>query len=1731
MKIQKNKIVLLISILLTSFLLLLVGCTDTNSATGISGENDPSLPFYIDQSEYFDAQTVYIYNLGTINADYLKDNMVCEPYVTLKITNDTEGKEERIKVVFPVESNTIYTLSVKIPNSENSYTRVIDEQIFSATIEDPAPKNLTSEDSVHLKMNDTISISDFESNLKLDGEAFQGTIEENDKQLTITPEEDWTIGPHVLKLSDAFVSESGKRLHTPAYFNFEVIDPDNPSSTSSEPYKADVSLMLDGRSEAILSSLDALEQGFTMSSGERFTGEPITITASLYQFDSLDTYQTDAFSLLDTDQPIHQSLVESKDITVLSEDFSSIDSSSFSSSYSTSSGHTVPKLIYHGQFDFGVLEQGAYIMEINTTDQERYTFDTSRRIFQVSDIALYLQTAKNETMAWANSIGNTRSFEGTTIEFSQFITPTGETTAYELQATGTLDSDGISFLHYPLEEAEKSGYETESMGKQVSLRDKEGNLIYVDATNVLSNYYSEPTNLYYSYLYLDRAMYRPTDTIQFWGFIQPYAHNENEMPDQVEVILDPSRLKLSVTVTPDENGTFQGEIPIETIKSANYAVSLVVKDGTNNSSYYNSSEESMNICDTVWIEVKNYTKPLFKISGTPDYALYLKDDTVNLTIEPAFFDGTPLPNYDVEFSMLDSSDSETITLTTDEEGKITHSFKASEGYYRSGRTYSWLPIYRSYMLKITDDGQVISYVGGFYFCTTDIILDSTLSKDENPTLTIQGNSFNQETLLSLKTRSADNRYFYYNFYGEDKASLTGEPLNDVKVSYSYTISYFNTAKQIRDKKEIENKTANLKNGVAEAGALIPSDLPVDFNQYLYISGNYKSNDSTNKSTQNYFYWSNYKGYSGLSQNQTPKGYYLYSEELIIPEEDQEYSFSNIYSSYSDSFFFTMENKQTTTFNLMKGDEQVQNEGTLLYTYVQNNVVDYGVTTKNELPFTESTEYANSVNLVSAYFDGKEVHALSMTRIGFDSESMELTIDIQSDAEEYRPGDTVKLDITVTGPDGKPRAANGSVGVVDEAMFALRDQYINVLDRLYGDMYFYNYNIQRYTTTVGDVKNENAMDGGKGDEDLLFSDTYRKNFKDTAFFQSYTTNSQGKAHLEFVLPDNTTSWRMTTVSVTNDLYGGQTKENFIATLPFFVQPVSNDNYLVGDEVSMLVQGHGTILNQDSEIEYTVQVLGDGVDLVKTLDNYAYKSNEVSFGKLEAGDYTLISTAQIDGYRDTVEKTFTVKKNNLDLMIHKKINPEDISTIDSSRYPLTLTFYDEANEAFFDSLSGLFTHYCGRLDQMMSRYTAKTALLEMSNGGSMPKHIAETSLDIADRQNSDGGIGWYIGDDSNLDLTTKMAQIAPERFDKNLMANYFRDIIGKTGASSQEIAKAYLGLAALGEDVANEIKEELSETSAVTIEEIYYITALSYTDAFEEATTLYNERIAIYLQGDERGKSYISPAFRSEDTAKTTAAWMAASRLNLPDANAISMYYSNQKWGINNIFEKMIYVIECAPTVEALQVSYTINGKEETLPLGSSGRVSKMFTKSEFESLAFTSVPENVQIMAYYMGEPEEAGLEQTDLFSVKKEISSISENEYIVKLTLTFENTAPVGEYSINEWIPSNMRMVERPKVIPNPSYSYYMTSIQEGQNVSIFYNRSKNSSSKLIITYKMKRTYEASAIVDRTYMLHLDTGENYLTDRYEFNAESVPPYKEESSEESTLSSSSATSSSNSTKQK
>ena len=256
----------------------------------------------------------------------------------------------------------------------------------------------------------------------------------------------------------------------------------------------------------------------------------------------------------------------------------------------------------------------------------------------------------------------------------------------------------------------------------------------------------------------------------------------------------------------------------------------------------------------------------------------------------------------------------------------------------------------------------------------------------------------------------------------------------------------------------------------------------------------------------------------------------------------------------------------------------------------------------------------------------------------------LSVAIATPRAEYKPRETVPIDIVVTDAANKPVAGEVQLYVVDEAV--LRLTAYKLPDPL--EAMFPRHPLM---TSIGEPlarlvrkqkfgeKGEVQPGGGGG---LEASGDVRNKFVSTVDWRTLTTGRDGKAHADVLLPDNLTSFRIMAVATTEaDRFGGG--ETLIrVALPLLVLPALPRFARVGDEFEAGVVVHSL---QATEVAVSAQVAG-GVELAGPAEMKASieagVAREVRFRlrAMRQGPATLRFRATAGALTDAVEQTIPV-----------------------------------------------------------------------------------------------------------------------------------------------------------------------------------------------------------------------------------------------------------------------------------------------------------------------------------------------------------------------------------------------------------------------------------------------------------------------------------------------------------
>ncbi|MFH0802318.1 MAG: MG2 domain-containing protein [bacterium] len=155
----------------------------------------------------------------------------------------------------------------------------------------------------------------------------------------------------------------------------------------------------------------------------------------------------------------------------------------------------------------------------------------------------------------------------------------------------------------------------------------------------------------------------------------------------------------------------------------------------------------------------------------------------------------------------------------------------------------------------------------------------------------------------------------------------------------------------------------------------------------------------------------------------------------------------------------------------------------------------------------------------------------------------LKVSIKSDKAKYQPGDTALYQVRVTDRQGEPVEAEVSLGLVDEAVYALQEDTTPDMGQFF---YHYDYNCVGTSYSF-----ENYYYAGSEKESG--DPRPRKKFVDTAFWEpAMVTDDMGTAEAIVVFPDNLTTWRATARAVTLDTETGSAIQKALTSKDLLVR---------------------------------------------------------------------------------------------------------------------------------------------------------------------------------------------------------------------------------------------------------------------------------------------------------------------------------------------------------------------------------------------------------------------------------------------------------------------------------------------------------------------------------------------------------------------------------------------------
>jgi hypothetical protein len=503
----------------------------------------------------------------------------------------------------------------------------------------------------------------------------------------------------------------------------------------------------------------------------------------------------------------------------------------------------------------------------------------------------------------------------------------------------------------------------------------------------------------------------------------------------------------------------------------------------------------------------------------------------------------------------------------------------------------------------------------------------------------------------------------------------------------------------------------------------------------------------------------------------------------------------------------------------------------------------GHTKMIELPIDQSVYAPNVYVSVTAIKENALVQKRRMLIVN-PSERF-FTVEIRPDKGEYRPRQKARYEILTRGADGRPVAAEVALGIVDESIYALQDEYgVDIRKHFIhrrGVEVATTSSLQYYDWGRADAREK---DGAKpaaapakaeapaeglamrksaetrnrqeGKEQSYAATEIRSNFADTMLWKTVVTGPDGRAVVEVDIPDNLTTWRATARAVTADSRFGQESNSVVCRKSMIVRLETPRFFTQNDRTIVSAIAHNYLV---TEKEVRVEFAAEGIETEGARERIVkvaaggqvridWKATIVA-----AGSAKITVKALSDEDSDAMQLTVPVLAHGamkwdsragiVKERVVEKVRLPEGSIKDASE--LVIVISPTHASMVLEALDYLAGYPYGCVEQTMSRFlpTVVVSGALQKLGISKPELQKEIPFMVAaglqrlyNFQQPDGGWGWWQHDQSNPWTTAyvvsglAMARAADHAVDPNVLQRGIQSLQAHLAKSAKADEQAYL-----------------------------------------------------------------------------------------------------------------------------------------------------------------------------------------------------------------------------------------------------------------------------------------------------------------------------------------------------
>jgi uncharacterized protein YfaS (alpha-2-macroglobulin family) len=897
-----------------------------------------------------------------------------------------------------------------------------------------------------------------------------------------------------------------------------------------------------------------------------------------------------------------------------------------------------------------VLPAGVYFLELDAPeiDQDQRFWQNLSNLIVVADTNLVVKEMFGAVHVWATDLATGQPAAGRNLtlydNFGAFV------------GTATTDENGLATIDYTSPTDQLQGVlvvsnEPGQPGFGVASTNWEQGISPWEF-GLEAAFSDEPPR--FAYLYTDRPIYRPGDTVHFKGILRDTDYGRYPLPTEsvvtagLDFISAFEELNWELELTADANGEFSGEYEIpEDAGLGNYRLYLKDVDVWNDRTF----------------TVAEYRRPEFQVTATADQDEALRGETVDVAVEASYFFGGPASDLDIHWTIYEDS------YVPPWEGPY-YSFGDSGRFFDSDGLPP--PGFGGAFGNFVTSGEGVTDAEGRLVVTLPAdLLDEVEAGSRIVSLeasVFDISNFPISARAEVVFHAAET---YVGVVMGDRVATAGtgtnvdvitvdwdgQPVADSKVEVVFyrrewepfrddTFGQYVTRWEPVDT-EIERATVTTD----DLGQGSVEFVPPEGGVYLAVAT--VSDDAGRSQTSTTTMWVADSNFVGWRTDDREK-------RMELVADKSEYRPGDVARVLVQSPFAGPVNAWLT---IERGGLIEQRIITL---QSSSDVLEIPITSHFAPNVHVSVAAVKGVDETNPYADMR----LGITELVVSPEQLALNLSLTPQSDRFEPGDTAAYEMVVTDYQGRPVQANFSLALVDLAVLTLKpDNAPHILEA------FYDRQPIRSRTGSGLIISGEGLEveipleqlglgGGGGGGELEAEASFalqdeedegvRRDFPDTAYWEAQvSTDADGRATFEIPLPDTVTTWRLSSKAVsdhaaTNETLVGQSEADIVSTLPLLIRPVTPRFFTVGDELQIGAAVHN---NTEESLDVTVSLETSGLTLGSPAEQ------EVS---IEAGGSELVRweatvddvpfadlTFRAEGgdYRDATKPTFGIAPDQL------------------------------------------------------------------------------------------------------------------------------------------------------------------------------------------------------------------------------------------------------------------------------------------------------------------------------------------------------------------------------------------------------------------------------------------------------------------------------------------------------